>query len=220
MILDRDSIRDGLLEQLGREAGDLGLFEPLSDDDRREIMETLLADRKPGEGVWIFGYGSLIWNPAFHFVEQRMVRVHGYHRAYCLWTPLGRGTPDYPGLMLGLENGGSVSGVAFRIDEAIAREEVMIIFKRELLSGAYRARWVNAYTDDGPVRTIAFVINHAHPRYAGKLEEELIARTIAVACGKIGSCREYLENTVARLDELGIPDRNMHQLLQKVRAVA
>lgn len=220
MILDRESIRDGLLEQLGREAGDLGLFEPLSDDDRAGIMEALLAERKPGEGVWIFGYGSLIWNPAFHFVEQRMVRVHGYHRAYCLWTPLGRGTPDCPGLMLGLEKGGSVSGVAFRIDEALAREEMMIVFKRELISGAYRARWVNAYTDDGPVRTIAFVINHDHPRYAGKLDDELIARTIAVACGKIGSCREYLENTVAKLDELGIPDRNMHLLLQKVRAVA
>jgi cation transport protein ChaC len=220
LILDRESIRDGLLEKLGREAGDLGLFEPLTDEDRAEIMETLLTERKPGEGVWIFGYGSLIWNPAFHFVEQRMVRVHGYHRAYCLWTPLGRGTPEHPGLMLGLENGGSVTGVAFRIDEALVREEMMIIFKRELLSGAYRARWVNAQSDEGPVRTVAFVINHTHPRYAGKLEDDLIARTIATACGKIGSCREYLENTVAKLDELGIPDRNMHDLLQRVRAVA
>jgi cation transport protein ChaC len=218
-MLNRENIRDGFLQKLSQEANDLGLFEPLTDDDRRDIMEGLLADRKPGDAVWVFGYGSLIWNPAFHYAEDRMVKVYGYHRAYCLWTPLGRGTPEDPGLMLGLERGGSVTGVAFRIEEELVREELMIIFRRELLSGAYLARWTNAHSDKGMIRTISFVINPAHPRYAGRLPEETIASTIARACGKIGSCREYLENTVAKLDEIGIPDRNLHHLLEKVRTV-
>ncbi len=220
MILDRDSISNGLMEELGREAGKQGLFEPLSDAERHAVMERLLAAREADEAVWVFGYGSLIWNPAFHFLEQRKVEVQGYHRSYCLWTPLGRGTPECPGLTLGLEEGRSVTGVAFRIDETLAREELMIIFRRELISGAYSAKWVDAASPDGDIRTIAFVMNHDYPRYAGKLPEDEIAAILATASGKIGSCREYLENTVSHLDELGIPDPYLHDLLKRVQNTA
>ncbi len=172
--------------------------------------------------VWVFGYGSLMWNPAFHYAESRRAKLYGYHRAFCLKTPIGRGTKDYPGLVLGLDRGGSVHGIAFRVAEEAAEEELDIIWAREMLAGSYRPTWVSLADEDTGERfhAMAFVMRRDHDRYTGRLHPNETAERIANACGSLGPCREYLENTVAALDELGIGDGPMHDLLRRVRAIA
>src|SRR3546814_13131028 len=106
MTLDRDSIRRGLVREIVAEAERLGLYRALTDEERAASRRAVLAGRRAGEAVWVFGYGSLMWNPAFHYAEKRAGTVHGWHRGYRLWTPVGRGSPERPGLMLALDRGG------------------------------------------------------------------------------------------------------------------
>ncbi|MEQ9813651.1 MAG: gamma-glutamylcyclotransferase [Azospirillaceae bacterium] len=220
--ITRESLKNGVIaEMIRRHDSSLRL---LTDAERAASLEATLAAGPVsgwrGGDVWVFGYGSLIWNPAFHFVERRHARIHGYHRRFCLWTPLGRGTPDNPGLMLGLEPGGSCHGVVFRIAEAAVREELEIVWRREMVAGSYRPTWVTALTGGRRVPAITFVMNRRNERYSGRLEEERVVRTLSTACGQLGSCRDYLFNTVEHLDEMGIRDRHLHRLYQQVRAVA
>ena len=169
-------------------------------------------------GVWLFGYGSLIWNPAFHFTDRLTGTVHGYHRRFCLWTHLGRGCPERPGLVLGLERGGSCRGAAFHIAPEAVEEELAIVWRREMLSGAYVPRWVRVRTALGDVRAITFVINHAHERYARLLPDDRVAEVIATAEGFLGPCADYLINTVDHLAALGIHDRPLERLRAQVLA--
>ena len=195
-----------------------GALLPLLTDEELEQSwsETLARHPSPGADVWVFGYGSLIWNPAFHFVEKRIARLIGYHRCFCLWTHLGRGTPERPGMVLGLEPGGSCVGVAFRIAAEAVAEEVEVIWRREMVSGAYTPRWTRLSTADGPVTAVSFVINPEHPRYAEKPPEHEIVASLAHAKGPLGAAREYLDNTVDHLDDLGIHDRSLRRLRRLV----
>jgi len=213
MSLTREQIQSGWVQQMAREGGGMNV---LSDEQLADSRRAMLA-RQPGTDVWVFGYGSLIWNPAFHFEERRLATVHGFHRRFCLWTMLGRGSPDCPGLMLALDRGGSCRGVALRIAADKVESELDILWRREMVSNSYVPTWVRATTDDGPVHAIAFTMNRAHERYAGKLEEEQVADVIARAVGRIGPCRDYLLTTVDHLKELGIHDRAMTRLADKVR---
>jgi cation transport protein ChaC len=199
---------------------DLGIeMRVLSEDELGASLGATLAGVDLSAGVWVFGYGSLIWNPAFHFTDRLVGRIFGHHRRFCLWTHLGRGCPERPGLVLGLERGGSCQGVAFRIEAHAALEELMIVWRREMLSGAYLPRWVEVHTARGRVPAIAFVINPAHERYASVLADEDVARAIATASGFLGACADYLVNTVDHLAELGIHDRPLERLRQQVVAI-
>jgi len=222
MAIDRDGIKSGYFQRMAEESLRDGAIVPLSEDERKASRAQTVARRPAGAGLWIFGYGSLMWNPAFHYVEKRFARLYGYHRSFCLKTPIGRGTKDYPGLVLGLDRGGSVHGVAFRIDEAAAEEELDIIWAREMLAGSYEPRWVSLLDEDrgGRFWAMAFVMRRDCERYAGHLDPEEMAECIARAEGKLGPCREYLENTVGALDQLGIGDGPMHALLRRVRQIA
>ena len=209
--LTREVIRSGALRDYIRANGpDL----PIRSDEELEASwrETLAAHPDPGGDVWVFGYGSLIWNPAIHYVEQRIARLHGYHRRFCLWTHLGRGTVERPGMMLGLEPGGSCVGMAFRIAAASVAEEIGIVWRREMFGDAYRARWRRLATGEGPVWAIAFLINPAHPRYARRPPEAEVVAALAHAAGPLGTTRAYLDNTVAHLAEYGIRDRPLARL--------
>ncbi|EKV32211.1 Cation transport protein chaC [Caenispirillum salinarum AK4] len=218
MSLTRESIRDGILQDMLERSG--VSIHVTTEEERHASIAAMLGGRgTPAEDVWVFGYGSLMWNPAFHHAEQRLGTLPGWHRRFCLWTPLGRGSPDNPGLVLGLDNGGSCRGVAFRIRAAQAWEELDIVWRREMVSDGYTPRWATVRTDAGPVRAIAFTINHGAPRYAGKLALEDAARVIAHAEGGLGSCAEYLMSTVDHLDEMGIPDRRLHALRDRVKAL-
>ncbi len=214
MSLTREQIQSGLVQQMAREAGHA--MKVLTDEELATSRRDTLASA-PSKDIWVFGYGSLIWNPAFHFVERRVGTIHGHHRRFCLWTTLGRGSPDCPGLMLGLDRGGSCRGVVLRIAPEHVESEIDVLWRREMVSNAYVPTWVRAVTDGGEVPAIAFTINRGHERYAKKMSEEQTADVIARASGRIGPCRDYLLNTVDHLDQLGIHDRTMKRLAEKVR---
>jgi cation transport protein ChaC len=215
MALTREQIRDGWVQQLVMSAG--GPVRALTEDELAASRAAMLADHAAGQDLAVFAYGSLIWNPAFHFARRELAHVHGFHRRFCLWTHLGRGTPEQPGLMLGLDTGGSCRGVLYTIAAADTASELEIVWRREMVTGAYRPCWVAARTAAGPRPAIAFLINHAHERYAGRLADTAIVTAIATACGPLGACAEYLFNTTAHLDELGIVDRSLRRLSRLVR---
>lgn len=185
-------------------------------EQHRAAIAALLAERQLKDGVWLFAYGSLIWNPLITFVERRIGKIHGYHRSFCLWTRLGRGSPECPGLTLGLDRGGACRGVVYRIAEEIAADELELVWRREMLTNAYDPQWVKVVTEAGPVEAIAFLINRAHPRYAADVSEEQIVRTVATAKGAIGECASYLFSTVEHLEQLGIRDRTLARIKDKV----
>ena len=218
MILSRESIRDGVVREIVREAEALGLTSRISDEERNETLRAAIDGIPPGECVWLFGYGSLMWNPAFHYCERRPGTVHGFHRSFCMWTAAGRGSPELAGLTLGLDRGGSCTGMAYCLAPEQVREELEIVWAREMGGGSYMARWVTVRTPDGPLKALTFVIRRDHVRYAGKLPRDLLIAHLAEAKGKIGTCAEYLANTVEHMHALGIEDGPMHEMLEGVRA--
>ena len=133
---------------------------------------------------------------------------------------MGRGTPDNPGLVLGLDRGGSCSGIVYRVAARDRDTELTLLWQREMVADGYNARWVTVRGEAGDVRAITWVINPKGDRYAGKLPMETLARTLATASGRLGSNRDYLENTVERLDELGIGERLLHAIRDEVRDYA
>jgi len=217
MEYGRDSIRDGLFARIAEEGRRLGIIRPHTDEERAESRARILADVDPEDDLWIFGYGSLMWNPAFHYLERRPALLRGWHRSFCLWTPLGRGSPEAPGLVLGLDRGGSCCGIAYRIAAEDRDTELSLLWQREMVADGYQPRWATVRCREGAARAIIWVINRNGKRYAGKLPLETVARTLAKACGKLGTNRDYLENTVAHLDELGIAERPLHAILERVR---
>jgi cation transport protein ChaC len=181
------------------------------------MFEEILSRHDAAQDLWVFGYGSLIWNPAFEFVERRRAVLHGWHRRFCVKLFMGRGTPETPGLMLALDHGGACKGVAFRIAAAQVREELGILWQREMFGGAYLARWVNLDMAGEKLPAVTFVINRKHPRYTKELSVEETAAMIATGCGVAGSCQEYLENTVAHLGELGLRDAALARIVAALR---
>ena len=173
----------------------------------------------PADGeVWVFAYASLMWNPCFTYCETRKAVLHGYARRFCIWTALARGTPERPGLGLGLEAAAaSCSGLAFRLTARDLDAGLQALWEREMLTGIYAPCWLELATDDGPVTAIAFVVDPSRPQYAGTLSPERAAAIIASAEGKFGSCRDYLENTVTALREAGFPDPDLEALEEAVR---
>lgn len=214
-----DGLRDGTLIAAARlrNAGDPSL---LSDTEIAASLQATLATHPPHDDVWLFGYGSLMWNPAMHYAETRPGQVRGWHRSYCLWAHMGRGTPDSPGLMLALDRGGSSNGLLFRFPAATAHAELLLPWQREMFTGAYLARWVRVDTDAGPIRAATFVANPTHPRYAGRLPEATIAARLAVAGGSLGTCEEYLTHTLAVLHAHGRTDHRLERLARLVSAHA
>ena len=148
LTLTRDSIQSGLVHRMIAEHGIQ--MRVLSPDELLASRQAALAGVDLSAGVWLFGYGSLIWNPAFHFTGRLIGRIWGYHRRFCLWTHLGRGQPERPGLVLGLERGGSCQGVAFHIAPEQVEEETALVWRREMLSDAYLPRWVDGQDRGGP----------------------------------------------------------------------
>jgi cation transport protein ChaC len=183
-----------------------------SDEEIEASLAEALARHPPDDDIWVFGYGSLMWNPAFRFDERRVGTVRGWHRRFCLWLSRGRGSPDCPGLMLALDRGGICRGVAFRIPARQVREELLLVWRREMLSGAYLARWVTVDTHEGPVPAVTFVVNQSHRRYSGKLSKAETADRILVASGELGSCLDYFERTVRILRTLEIRDAALERI--------
>lgn len=190
----------------------------LSDAERAVSLAATLAHPRAREPVWVFAYGSLIWKRGFPVAERRVGALYGYHRQFCLLIKRFRGSPDAPGLMLGLERGGMCRGVVYRLADHERDEALRTIWAREILTAAYVPHWADVRTAEGTVRAIAFVINRSHERYTGRLSDEAVAEALAHACGHVGSCAEYLLETVTHLEELGIRDRRLWRLQSLVAA--
>jgi glutathione-specific gamma-glutamylcyclotransferase len=167
--------------------------------------------------IWIFAYGSLIWNPIFKYVERRIGEIKGWQRKFCLLAPVGRGTRENPGLFLALESGGSCQGIAYRIEKANIADELSAIWRREMIVNTYIPQWVNVHNDQEEFNAITFVINRNHRMYAGDLTDDVIVNKIATAKGELGSCADYLKQTVEGLTAVGLVDEELFELYNQVK---
>ncbi len=172
---------------------------------------------------WLFGYGSLIWNPEVTFDRRLTARVHGYHRRLCLWSRVNRGTIDCPGLVAGLDRGGSCAGVVYRLSAKTARDELERLWDREMFMGSYTPRWLDCRVGSNGARShvsaLAFVVRRDAQNYAGKLSEaEILAVFARGSCGRFGTSLDYLVKTVSALREHGLRDPHFEQLARHAGA--
>jgi cation transport protein ChaC len=202
------------LDRIARESG----YPPnwrLSDEEREATRAGVRA--RNGKDLWVFAYGSLMWDPGIHVVEIRTATLAGYHRRFCLKSQLGRGSPQNPALMAALDGGGACQGLALRIPAAYVDRETDILWRREMLTGSYVPTFVPLDTPQGPIEeAVTFVINHTCDRYVQPDMEET-ARLIATGRGSRGTCLEYLEKLAERLELLGLEDPAIRDLRQRVQ---
>ncbi len=178
----------------------------LNDEQLAASLQQTLRSRPAGAGWWIFAYGSLLWNPLFPVAEMRVARLRGWHRRFCLWSLATRGTPDAPGLVLGLEPGGSCRGVALRLPAPLALDELHLLWRREMVVGSYRPTWIRLDAEGREVVALTFVVRRDHVQYAGRLSPEREVEVLARAAGVFGSSLDYLERTRVALVAHGIVD--------------
>ena len=193
-----------------------------SDADYDSTVRGVLAGVPDDNGVWVFAYGSLIWNPAFDYAEHRLAVAHGWHRSFCLgpdrWF---RGSERNPGIMLALDRGGQCKGVVYRLSPDAVEANLGKLVRREMrvkrVEGAAQfPRWVHVRTEEGPLGAITFVINRDGGRYVCGLSPEQIADSLAAAVGPFGSMAEYLYSTVSHLEALGLHDSHLWRLQELV----
>jgi cation transport protein ChaC len=188
----------------------------LNDEQLSASLAATLARKPKGAGWWIFAYGSLLWNPLFPVAEMRPARLRGLHRRFCLWSLAARGTPERPGLVLGLERGGSCLGVALRLPAPLALDELHLLWRREMVVGSYHPRWVTLDADGRTLHAVTFVVRRDHPQYAGKLSLEQEADVFECAGGAFGTCADYLERTRVALISHGIVDPYLEALATQI----
>jgi cation transport protein ChaC len=170
--------------------------------------------------IWIFGYGSLLWNTGFEYLDVQPARVQGYHRALCVYSHVYRGSKEKPGLVAGLLAGGSCRGLAFRVAGADWDSVRAYLHEREMIYVVYVPKWVNARLGpqlDEIEKVYTFLANPKHTQYAGRLSVAETAQLIRDGVGTSGTGLDYLTNTVTRLTELGIRDRALERVLAAVR---
>ena len=195
-----------------------------TDAEYDQVVATLLADGPETGEVWIFAYGSLIWNPEFEFDQERLGTAKGWHRSFCLgWVRIYRGTPERPGIMLAMDRGGSCRGVVFRLPPDAVHENMLKILRREMPIKranfpSNSARWISVQTKGGPLRALAFPISRQSDAYLPGLTPEMVVKALATAAGERGSMAEYLHSTVTHLEQRGIHDRYMWKMQDMVAA--
>ncbi len=185
------------------------------ESDRRDFV----ASHGPAD-LWVFGYGSLMWDPAFRFVEVRRARIDGYERRFCLLDQMARGSKDRPGLMAALDVGGFCEGLVFRIPRDLVDEETGYIWRRELFAPPYKPLMVDIGTAHGKVQALAVVANRASEHICPDLTLVQQARFIGTGAGFLGTSRDYIEKIAAQLEVMCIKDQALLDLLAAVRAVA
>jgi cation transport protein ChaC len=216
--LTRGLIRSGRFEMMIHQAAPGQKI--LSEAEREASLQAILMARPVGD-AWVFGYGSLIWNPTVQSVEARTARIEGWHRAYCLASIAGRGSAGRPGLMLALERGGVCDGVAYRIADDDLDSELALLWRREMVSGAYVPRWLDLLDGQGNRfgSAVTFTVNQASERYLPDLPPDTLVHRLATGCGRLGTCAEYLLRTRDQLRAHGIPDPEIERLAALVEAV-
>lgn len=202
------------------DAGPLPGRPHLTDSDYGELVDNALATRPDGAPLWLFAYGSLIWKPEIEHLEERVAVLRGWRRSFCINQPRWRGTPEQPGLTMGLDRGGMCRGVAFRLPDAEPREQLEKLFRREMTAkpATYIPRWLRLETEDGHMTALGFTVSRKGWAYVGQFPEAEVARVLAAACGHWGSGAEYLFNTVKNLEARGMHDRHLWRLQELVAA--
>ena len=172
----------------------------------------------PDGDLWIFGYGSLMWRPDFPYVEAILARLHGYHRSLCVWSWVHRGTRHRPGLVMGLDRGGSCIGRAYRVAAGERSAALEYLHDREMATPVYQPHLTTLQLAGRPTPGLVFVVDRGHPQYAGKLPSEHAADVVLRGVGQSGANPEYLAAMVAHLDALGIRDAKLAKVYDLVQA--
>lgn len=216
MVLNRKALESKLLQKLLAHP-ELNL-KILSDEELIASIRATLQQKATSE-LWIFAYGSLIWNPLFPYIESHVVTIKGWQRQFCLLAPVGRGTIKNPGLVLGLERGTYCEGIAYRlpIDNNL-ESELLLLWRREMVVGSYIPAWLKAQKDNEEIEVLAFTVNSQHPVYVNNLSTAEIVQSLATARGMLGSSAEYLSYTVQGLLAAGIEDRHLLELDRLVKS--
>ncbi len=180
--------------------------------------EALLRGWNGHDALWVFAYGSLLWNPELDYEERAPVRAHGYHRQLCVRSVRYRGTPEQPGVVAGLDRGGSCLGLAYRVAGPTVRAQFARLWQREMFLGVYEPRWLCCRrVDDGAsLRALGFVVRRDGGHYCGGLGEEELLRVLGEARGAAGSSGQYLLQMVASLRAAGLPDRRLERLAARL----
>lgn len=169
------------------------------------------------EDFWVFGYGSLMWRPGFDFIDSALAWVHGYHRALCIFSHVHRGTPERPGLVLGLDRGGSCQGVAFKVSARERDKTIRYLRERELVTSVYFERTLDVRFADGScARALAYVVDRRHVQYAGRLPRDEMIRLIAEGVGLNGDNPAYVRNTYEHLLRLDIHDAQLAEIVRRL----
>jgi cation transport protein ChaC len=167
--------------------------------------------------VWVFGYASLMWKPDFEFVECQPAILYGYHRALCVYSYLYRGTRKKPGMVAGLLPGGSCKGLAFRIAGKDWDHIHQKLHDREMVYDVYIPKWMQANINGQRHKVFGYIANPGNAQFASHLEEREIAKLVAQGVGTSGTGRDYLENTLRHLSELGIRDQKLERILNALK---
>lgn len=190
----------------------------LTEDELAASLAHTLLDWDGKQDLWLFGYGSLIWNPGLPTIDAVCGKVHGYHRGLYLWSRVNRGTPEQPGLVLALDRGGSCTGIAFRLAGPTALPHLETLWKREMPMGSYRPAWLPCSLSNGKrVTALAFVMRRDVPTYTGKLPDHVVKEVFDRAKGRYVTTLDYVSRTVDALRASGIPDRALEALLARCR---
>ena len=167
------------------------------------------------DDLWVFGYGSLMWRPGFEYLEKVPARLIGEHRALCVYSFVHRGTPEKPGLVLGLDRGGACRGIAFRVAEQNRAETVNYLRAREQVTSVYREVMRSVWLEDDArrrVSALAYVVDRGHVQYAGRLTLAEQLRHVLQGHGQSGVNRDYVLSTVKAIEAEGFRDTQLHQL--------
>jgi cation transport protein ChaC len=170
------------------------------------------------EELWVFGYGSLMWRPGFDFVEQRKGRVHGLHRRLCIYSHVHRGTPERPGLVLGLDLGGSCEGIVFRVADEKREDTIRYLREREMMNGVYYESYRRVTCEDGSiVRALTYCAQRNHVQFAPKMSLENTVAQIEGALGQSGPNEEYVLSTVDQIKDMGACDKRLEEVAKALR---
>ena len=214
--ITREALKNWRIAALARER-DGAEASIASEDQLLESRRLVIADDGDVSDFWVFGYGSLIYNPIFDHSQRAIASIYGYHRRFCLWTTIGRGSPDCPGLVLSLDRGGSCKGIAFQLSPSKAIDELDLLWRREMMTLAYQPRLISLHTNIGLKRGLAFVANPTRPAYAPPMPFEATVEVLASATGFNGPCRDYLYDTVKGMQACGIRDYRLEKLVTAVQ---
>jgi glutathione-specific gamma-glutamylcyclotransferase len=172
------------------------------------------------EDLWVFAYGSLMWRPGFAHVARAPARLIGLHRALCVYSFVHRGTPEKPGLVLGLDRGGACRGIVYRVERALRAQTIAYLRAREQVTMVYREAWRDvlvAGASERRVRALVYIVDRGHPQYAGRLDLDQQLHFVRQGHGSSGANPEYVLATVAEIEAQGIRDTDLHRLAERLK---